>query len=379
MPHFRSVFNELVFLLSTNRIGNPTFHTSSYDLLFQLIHEFGAGLHFSKEATQLDNLVKVALDDITSLSSSNSLPSLSVGTSRKRKLNGTQVPIPSSTALPSSQIISAINLVTEIIRLAPLLNLSSRSSIDEVILSTALDSNFSPEILSRLHQAIVTSVQFAAGPSILPHALRIFERDSASRLEVVRTSAVSGLRELEILIHPRLPPQKVPKYSEEDKGQEQQEDEEMEVLDQDVQSNVLVVEEEMEQSVVEQTVVKSAPVDGRLSQQVEIPSSARPHHSNVEVASRSLPSFVTTASSNIPISDTPPPANIVVEKSKPETTSTSAAIESKKLEDSRITRDDIFTKGAWKDPKAEEDKDEDEPIPEIDMELSSEDEDEHND
>jgi len=377
MPHFRSVFNELLFLLSTNRIGNPTFHTSSYDLLFQLIHEFGAGLHFSKEATQLDNLVKLVLHDISSLSSSSTLPSLSVGTSRKRKLNGTEAAIPSSTALPSSQIISAIHLVTEIIRLTPLLSLSSRSSIDEVILSTALDSNFSPEILSKLHQAIVTSVQFPAGPSIIPHALRIFERDSASRLEVVRTSAVSGLRELEILIHPRLPPQKVPKYSEEDKDEEQQEDEEMEVLDQDVQSDVLVVKEELEQTVVEQTVVKPAPVDGRLSQQVEIPSSAQPH-SNVEVAPRSLPSFVTTASSNIPISDTPT-ANISLQKSKPETTSTSAAIESKQLEDSRISRDDVFTKGAWKDPKAEEDKDEDEPIPEIDMELSSEDDDEHND
>src|SRR5271156_1005127 len=213
MPHFRPIFNEIIFLLSTNRTGNPTFHKSSYTLLSQLIQEFGAGLHFSKEATQLDTLVKLALDDISSLSSNNALPSFPVASSRKRKHNGTQVAITPSTTLPSSQVISAINLVTEIIHLTPLLSLSSRSSIDEVILSAALDPHLSPEILCALHQTIVTSVQFAAGPSILPHALRILERDSASRLETVRTSAVSGLRDLEILIHPRLPPQKVPKYS----------------------------------------------------------------------------------------------------------------------------------------------------------------------
>ena len=57
---------------------NPLFRVSSYKLLTHLLRNFGAGLQSTAEAKLLDNLTRIALTDIATLSSSLAIPSLSV-------------------------------------------------------------------------------------------------------------------------------------------------------------------------------------------------------------------------------------------------------------------------------------------------------------
>jgi hypothetical protein len=109
--------------------------------------------------------------------------------------------------LPDSLILSAIHLITEILELTPLLNLSTRYSIDKVVLSTSMKTGINADIVIALHGAIMASVHFPAGIAVLPHAIRIFEKD-CSGIVSVRESAMRCLKEVEWLIHPRLPAQK---------------------------------------------------------------------------------------------------------------------------------------------------------------------------
>jgi hypothetical protein len=69
---------ELCALLATPESGNSTFRISTYNLLSRLFNDFGAGLHSARETKLLDSLVKSALDDIATLNSISTIPSLSV-------------------------------------------------------------------------------------------------------------------------------------------------------------------------------------------------------------------------------------------------------------------------------------------------------------
>jgi hypothetical protein len=78
LPHFRPVFQELSELLATIDSANSTFRTSTYHLISRLLQDFGAGLHSNRETKALDSLAKIALTDISSLTSTTTIPSLSV-------------------------------------------------------------------------------------------------------------------------------------------------------------------------------------------------------------------------------------------------------------------------------------------------------------
>jgi hypothetical protein len=88
------------------------------------------------------------------------------------------------------------------------LSLSVRSSVDQVLLSTALKANIEDEIVCAIHEAIVASIQHPAGIAVLPYAIRILQRDSSAASPVVRQSAIKFLGDVELIIHPRIPPRK---------------------------------------------------------------------------------------------------------------------------------------------------------------------------
>lgn len=73
LTHFRQVLTELVNLLaaSSDRI-------TIYNLLSRLLHDFGAGLHSTQEVKLLDECTRVVADDIGSISSTATFPSLFV-------------------------------------------------------------------------------------------------------------------------------------------------------------------------------------------------------------------------------------------------------------------------------------------------------------
>jgi hypothetical protein len=77
-PHFRPILTELVANLTTSDATNSIFRISSYNLLTNLIRNFGAGLHSTLETKSLDALSKSVSRDIATLFSSFTIPSLSV-------------------------------------------------------------------------------------------------------------------------------------------------------------------------------------------------------------------------------------------------------------------------------------------------------------
>src|SRR5271170_6026853 len=78
LPHFRPVLTELVNILTATDSDSGVMRITTYNLLSRLLHDFGAGLHSTREAKFLETIVKVASWDIASLSSSTTLPSLTV-------------------------------------------------------------------------------------------------------------------------------------------------------------------------------------------------------------------------------------------------------------------------------------------------------------
>jgi hypothetical protein len=77
LPHFRPVLTELVNILTATDSDSGV-RISTYNLLSHLLHDFGAGLHSTREVKLLETIVKVASSDIASLSSPTTLPSLIV-------------------------------------------------------------------------------------------------------------------------------------------------------------------------------------------------------------------------------------------------------------------------------------------------------------
>ena len=55
---------------------------------------------------------------------------------------------------------------------------------------------------------------------MLPHAVRILERDSAADVGIVRDSAVKGMAEIEGIIHVRLPAQEISVQRKTEDGEE---------------------------------------------------------------------------------------------------------------------------------------------------------------
>lgn len=214
---FRSVFRILSDLVAT--CESSDFKSSAYNLVSQLVGHFGTGLHSPRAGKILEPVIKAALADISTLSAAPFLPSFTVlaprpplliqtsAKSRKRKHNSNQpVEAPtSSSALPSPRILSAVKLISDILRLTPLLSLSVRCSVDQVLLSTALKVNIEDGVVCAIHKAIVTSIQHPAGIAFLPHAIRILQRDSSAASPVVSQSATKFLGDVEMIIHPRMP------------------------------------------------------------------------------------------------------------------------------------------------------------------------------
>ena len=276
--------------------------------------------------------------------------------SRKRKHNSNQPIEKSPTSLPpTAQLLSAIVLITELLHLTPLLSLSTRSSIDQILISTALRSGISSDVGCALHRSIVASIRFPAGVAVLPHALRILERDSTADVELVRDSAVRGLSEIEGIVHPRLPTQRGPMTSKQTANEEEMEEEGGEVdVAEDMITEETMVEEKVEQPIV-QTELETPTIPTTNDKTSET--------SVLEAQQTTLPSFVT------------------VSQTKQTTNSTNKLLSAKLSKPLKVVTtvkptsaaNDIFSMGAWKSVEAKDD-DEEEEIPEIDMEFDSDEE-----
>ena len=252
--------------------------------------------------------------------------------------------------------------------------MSTRSTIDQVILSAILRSMLLPEILCALHRAIVTSVLFPAAIAVIPHILRILERDSGSNWASVRDSAARGLAELERIVHPRLPAQRGPVIQRGREGtteEEQEEEEEVEVLNSE-RSEDMVLEERIVEDV---PAVQENPTPESLKSAIEREPQTKEIRPSESVPS--LPSFVNTIHTNPQSAITS--SRVMTGNDGPilqtETSLSTISMAAKRRTENRL--EDVFNTGAWKQIKikdlAEEEDTEDE-IPEIDMDFDSDEE-----
>jgi hypothetical protein len=215
-------------------------------------------------------------------------------------------------------------------------------------------------VVCALHRAIVASIRFPAGVAVLPHAMRILERDSVADVGIVRDSAIKGMVEIEGIIHVRLPAQKtlVPR--------QRKDGEEEESANGDVQS----MEDTVMETIASETVMEGGEVKQFVhppSDPISPPPAETSKASKAEVPPRSLPSFVT---------ESQPQIQSVLQTKVPRP-STSKSGETRVDVTTTVKRpsagDDVFSMGGWKDTKAKDDE-EDEEIPEIDMEFDSDEE-----
>jgi hypothetical protein len=270
---------------------------------------------------------------------------------------------------PTTQITSAINLIIEILRLTPILSISTRSTIDQVILSAALQSVLPAEIVCALHRAIVTGILFPGAIAVIPHALRILERDCGSNFMSVRDSAVRGLAELEGMIHPRLPAQRgsaMQRGREDTKEEEEVNEEQEEVLHREGSEDMI-----MEERVVEEVTTgqeNSAPESLKPAVELEL----RTTGIQSAVPTVSLPSFVHTTHKASPSAFHS--TSVTSMKSKlTSQTATLSPISTTTERKSGNRAHDIFNTGAWKQiqKKDQEEEEEEDEIPEIDMDFDS--------
>jgi hypothetical protein len=192
--------------------------------------------------------------------------------------------------------------------------------------------------------------------AVLPHAIRILERDSGAEGEKVRESAVKGLAELEGIIHSRLPPQKGPGVS----NPQSQGEEQMVEVDEDSP------DEETDEMVVEETVVEQdVPNGNEKSESESAPAASNGLETNV--TKPSLPSFVAPAEPTLPRSQGTSSSS---SSGKSASDAISMAVASKDV--NRGVKD-VYSTGAWKNVQTGE-NDEDEEMPEIDMGFDSDEE-----
>lgn len=211
-----------------------------------------------------------------------------------------------------------------------------------------------------LHRAIIASIRFPAGVAVLPHAMRILERDSVADVGIVRDSAIKGMTEIEGIIHVRLPAQKTPVQRQRKDGEEE------ESTNGDVES----MEDTVMETITEETVIEGSEVKQFVHPQsdpISPPPAETSKASKAEVPPRSLPSFVTESQSQIQSvlqTKVPRPSTSESGQTRVNVTTTMKR---------PSTGDDVFSMGGWKDIKAKDDE-EDEEIPEIDMEFDSDEE-----
>ena len=211
-------------------------------------------------------------------------------------------------------------------------------------------------MLCALHRAIVTSIQFPATVAVLPHAIRILERDSGAEGEKVRESAVKGLAELEGIIHSRLPPQKGPGVS----NPQSHGEEEMVEVDEDS------ADEETDQMIVEETVVEQDVPNGNENLESE-PEPAASNRLETNVPKPSLPSFVAPAKPTMAI-----PQGTSSSGLSGKSASDGIPVAAANKDVNRGAKD-VYSTGAWKSVQTGE-NDEDEEMPEIDMGFDSDEE-----
>lgn len=203
----------------------------------------------------------------------------------------------------------------------------------------------------------MTSVLFPAGIAIVPHAIRILERDSASDVEKVKDSAIKGLGEIEGLIHPRLPAQRGP--SRQSKADDEEEEDEI-TEENEVGEEDIVMEEIV---VVSEPLV--APEEPEMVSQPEVTMSTK-----VAAPGPVLPSFVTGSTNATPVATAGTASSVNSVPSAPVTIDRTSTPTAKVV----TQKQDIFTMGAWKSQKEEDDDDEELEIPEIDMGFDSDEE-----
>jgi hypothetical protein len=207
------------------------------------------------------------------------------------------------------------------------------------------------------------SLRFPAGVAVVPHAIRILDRDAMSIVQVVRDSALRSLEVVEMILHPRLPPVKgvtrvvdngtgdgeiedvnMEDITHEDLEQETQETGES-ILGESVQEIVEEANEPEKLQVVEEEVTVTSTVSEDNSKQSFLPSFVQSpddepiSHLQKETRSLTTPNFQITRSIN--------------------STTTSTTIE-KKVQTNR--------------EKKESQEDDEESIPEIDMGFDSDEE-----
>lgn len=207
---------------------------------------------------------------------------------------------------------------------------------------------------------------------MIPHALRILERDSASTSMSVRETAVRALGELEGILHPRMPARKGPV------GQMGQEDEmEDDVVDEEAEEQDEVNGTGADEMFVEEvttitTITNDTPMEPPKTDTG--PEPPKEEATKPAAQTPTLPSFVSTsdaATTTSTISDD----NLALK-----TTGTSQVkpITSPPTTTKRSDRNvnDIFNTGAWKQiqSKKEGEEEDEEEIPEIDMGFDSDEE-----
>lgn len=209
-------------------------------------------------------------------------------------------------------------------------------------------------MLCALHRAIVASVQFPATVAVLPHALRILERDSTGQVESVRTSAVRGLAEVEGIIHSRLPPQKRPPVSNVTAIEEAIVDLKEDELD-----------EESDKLVSHSKIVIAQGIPNGDEEKKSDPEPEIPKRLEIQPRQPDLPSFV-TASEATPriVSNIMPNTDPSGQKRLPSAPAAAGNRDVKK------DSNDVYNAGAWKSVRTDE-TDEDAEIPEIDMGFDS--------
>jgi hypothetical protein len=202
--------------------------------------------------------------------------------------------------------------------------------------------------------------------AVIPHALRILERDCVAGEVSVRDSAVKGLMELEGIIHPRLPVRKGPvkqmasEEEEETEGGEEEEVEEDAVLDGDKPEDMDFEEPATEADPIPAESLKTAT-------EKEVQKDSHP----AKPASK-LPSFVAPSDTHSPIvKSSTITSTVKITQTSPMETHTSSNTTTTRSE-GRVN--DIFNTGAWKQPKTEDAEEEEEEIPEIDMGFDSDEE-----
>ena len=230
-----------------------------------------------------------------------------------------------------------------------------------------LKQSIDPSVLCALHQAIVTSVMFPAGPVVLPHALRILERDMGSPVEKVRMSAIRSGREIEVIVHARLPAQRPPIQGRpvvtEDglgSGDEMNDEGEEDLMgDEAMPEEVDAASEVKMENTIPQPQVgeRSTSEQDKVEEPLPLGQAAQPLPT--------LPSFVSGSNRPEPTVSTSSvtPKSLAVKGS-------STATDLPKREPKKV---DVFSTGAWKGTTTKDDES-DEEMPEIDMGFDTDEE-----